>query len=126
MYYHICELEGAVQQEALGSASQQDLMSDHGAAQNLPVKYGQCRHEYSLDAVRKTQCKGEMLRYLRAASPSIPSSGLGGSLDRAWDRKSRGTAHQCFELSSWIIFSKMLPTAQLQHDSLEETQRKNV
>lgn len=36
--YHVCETEGAVQQEALGSTSQQDLMSDHGAAHYLPEK----------------------------------------------------------------------------------------
>lgn len=30
-------MQRAAQQEALGSSSQQDLMSDHGAAQHLPV-----------------------------------------------------------------------------------------
>lgn len=36
--YHFCETEGAIQQEALSSTSQQNLMSDHSAVQNLPVK----------------------------------------------------------------------------------------
>lgn len=36
--YHICEAEDTIEQEALSSASQQDLMSGHGAAQHLPVK----------------------------------------------------------------------------------------
>lgn len=36
--YHIRKTEGAIQQEALSSSSQQDLMSDHGAAQHLAVK----------------------------------------------------------------------------------------
>lgn len=51
-----------------------------------------------------------MTRYLRAVSPSIPSSGLRGSLDRAWERKRRGTAHQCLEQSCWIIWSNAGPT----------------
>lgn len=55
----------------------------------------------------------------------MPSSGLGGSLERAWERKSRGTAHQCFKQSSWIIFSKIWPAAQLQTDILEKTFKKN-
>lgn len=37
--YHFCETEGAIEQEALSSTSQQDLMSDHGAAQHLSVKH---------------------------------------------------------------------------------------
>lgn len=64
-------------------------------------------------------------RHLRAASPLIPSSGLGGSLERAWERKRRGTAHQCFKQSSWIIFTKIWPTAQIQTDILEKTKNKN-
>lgn len=44
--------------------------------------------------------------YLRAVSPLVPSSGHGGSLDRAWQRKRRGTAHQCLEPSCWISWSK--------------------
>lgn len=96
--YHICEAEGTIKQEALSSTSQQDLMSDHGAAQHLPVKPQNKNdnpyQEWSAIAVCLTV---NMTRYLRAASPSIPSSGLGGSLERAWEMKRRGTAHQCLQ-----------------------------
>lgn len=52
--YHVCEAEGAVQQEALRSASQQDLMSDHGAAQHFPVKHGKFEWLVLCIAKRKT------------------------------------------------------------------------
>lgn len=39
MSYHFCETENAIQQEALSGSSQQDLMSDHGAAQHLPGEH---------------------------------------------------------------------------------------
>lgn len=55
-----------------------------------------------------------MKRYLRAVSPSVPSTGSGGSLDRAWDRKRRGTAHQCLEPICWISCSNTGATKQTQ------------
>ena len=49
------------------------------------------------------------MRYLRAVSPSTPSNGPVGSLDRAMEWKRRGTAHQCLEHSCWIICSSIRP-----------------
>lgn len=63
-----------------------------------------------------------ILSHLRAARPSAPSRGLGGSLDRAWERKRRGTAHQCLEPSCWIIRSKAWPAKPRQRMSSPDRQ----
>ncbi len=47
--------------------------------------------------------------YLNAWSPSDPSKGQGGRQDRAWDRKSSGTAHQCREPNRWMSCSNTEP-----------------
>lgn len=121
MSYHIYEREGALQQETLGSTSQEDLMSDHGGAQHLPVtpqtKQAFISNITDYDVIYLTA--NTMLHHLRAMRPSTPSSGPGESLDRAWETKRRGTAHQCLEPSCWISCSNTGPKSE--HNSERQT-----
>lgn len=62
---------------------------------------------------------GSVMRNLRAVSPSPPSSGLGGRLDKAWEMKRRGTAHQCLEQSCWIICSNTWPSEETPESEID-------
>lgn len=69
-----------------------------------------------LASLPKIKCSkdnpNEKISYRRAESPLLLSRGLWGSLDKAWQMKRSGTAHQCFDLSCWISWSKTQPTEQ--------------
>lgn len=71
-------------------------MSDHGAAQDLPVKRSRLRHNHSLEEARMTKVDGEDAEAPESSEPVDPEQWTRGQLRQSLGEEEEGNRTPVF------------------------------